>query len=342
MENMLPLISVIIPVYNVEKYLKRCMDSVLNQTYTNLDIVLVDDGSTDKSGDLCDEYQQIDSRVRVIHKKNGGLSDARNIGIENARGEYLTFVDSDDELVLDCVEYLYRLICKYNCSISSCAAQVIIEKNRKVYKNKLYTDEILSAHNGLKNMLYQKGIGVSAWGKLYKKELFSKTGIRYPIGKFAEDTGTTYKFLLIVPAIAWGYQCKYKYWIRENSLTTSSFTPKHFDLIELADNMVHDIYRHFPDLQNATLAFQMFARFSTLNRLLRSNDNYEKEKGEIIRFIKTNGGEVLKDTDAPRITKIATLLLKISPRLYGFCWNAYCWVKKDSGAKTINEKMNRF
>lgn len=329
MDNGLPLISVIIPVYNVEKYLKRCMDSVLNQTYTNLDIILVDDGSTDQSGELCDGYQQIDSRVHVIHKKNGGLSDARNTGIETARGEYLTFVDSDDELVLDCIEYLYRLIHKYNCGISSCGTQIVIEKNQKIYKEGFHTDELLSAHDGLKNMLYQKGVGVSAWGKLYKKELFLETGIRYPIGRLAEDTGTTYKLLFIVPAIVCGSQYKYKYWIRENSLTTSAFTPKHFDFIEMADNMAHDVCEKFPDLKNAALNSQLQGRFSTLNRLLKENGKYQEEKIKIIKFITDNGMKLLMDVNVPRRTKLGILLLKMNLRLYSICWRIYYWLKKE-------------
>lgn len=329
MDNALPLISVIIPVYNVEKYLKRCMDSVLNQTYTNLDVVLVDDGSTDQSGKICDRYQQIDSRVRVIHKKNGGLSDARNAGIENARGEYLTFVDSDDELVLDCIEYLYNLICKYNCYISGCDNQVIIEKNQKVYKKERYTDALVSSHEELKNILCEKSIGGSACGKLYKKELFSETGIRYPVGKLAEDTGTTYKFFLVVPSIACGYQCKYKYYVRANSITTADFKPEHFDFIEMADKMAHDVCQYFPDLRNAALGAQIRGRFSTLNRLLKVDGKYYREKMDIVRFIRANGMKLLTDTDIPFRTKIAVLLLAANLSLYEICWKIYYWMKKE-------------
>ena len=106
------LISVIIPVYNVELYLRRCIDSVIKQTYKNLEIILVDDGSTDKSGEICDEYASLDNRISVIHKENGGLSSARNAGLKNAHGEYFGFVDSDDAIVEDMYEYLYDILLK--------------------------------------------------------------------------------------------------------------------------------------------------------------------------------------------------------------------------------------
>lgn len=327
MDNALPLISVIIPVYNVEKYLKRCMDSVLNQTYTNLEIVLVDDGSTDQSGKLCDSYEQIDFRIKVIHKRNGGVSDARNVGVENTKGQYITFIDPDDEVEWDYIEYLYHLICKYNCQIASCAAQVIVEANGNIYKQEADADEILSAHDGLKNILYQKNIGVSVWGKLYAKFFFEE-GICYPVGKLAEDTGTTYKFLLSTSFIACGYRCKYKYHIRNYSITTSAFTSQYFDFVEMADNMAHDVCKKFPDLKNAALNFQMQGRFSTLNRLLRDNGKYQKEKIKIIKFITDNGIKLLMDVNVPKRTKLGILLLKMNLRLYSMCWGFYRWLKK--------------
>ena len=118
--NKQDLISVIVPVYNVENYLKRCLDSIINQTYQNIEIILIDDGSTDNSGNLCEDYKKIDNRIKVVHKTNGGLSDARNTGIKKAKGKYITFVDSDDYVEYDYVEYLYNLIKKYDTNISFC------------------------------------------------------------------------------------------------------------------------------------------------------------------------------------------------------------------------------
>lgn len=121
------LITIIIPVYNVEKYLRECIDSVIAQTYKNLEIILVDDGSIDKSGEICDEYSKKDSRIRVIHKKNGGLSDARNVALDIAKGEYIGFIDSDDYIEKDMFETLYKLAEKYHAEISSISFYKILE-----------------------------------------------------------------------------------------------------------------------------------------------------------------------------------------------------------------------
>lgn len=130
---MFPLISVIIPIYNVEKYVKRCLDSVLNQTYCHLEVILVDDGSTDSSGKICDEYKKMDTRIRVIHKSNEGVSSARNLGIEVANGEYIAFIDSDDAMEKDCIEYLYRLIQENHCSLSICSYRIRFEGKNKYH-----------------------------------------------------------------------------------------------------------------------------------------------------------------------------------------------------------------
>ena len=126
------LISIIVPVYNVEKYLNRCIDSILLQTYNNIEILLIDDGSLDKSSQICDEYMKKDKRIKVIHKKNGGLSDARNAGIDIARGKYITFIDSDDSVEKDLVEYLYKLVINFNTKMSICSHRVIFDEGKRI------------------------------------------------------------------------------------------------------------------------------------------------------------------------------------------------------------------
>ena len=123
------LISIVVPIYNVEKYLEKCINSIIIQTYKNIEIILVNDGSTDSSGKICDIYLKIDKRIKVVHKKNGGLSDARNVGIENAKGKYIAFIDSDDFLDSDFIEILYNLIIEYNADVSCCKCNVIYKLN---------------------------------------------------------------------------------------------------------------------------------------------------------------------------------------------------------------------
>ena len=176
-----PLISVIVPIYKVEDYLKRCVESIRNQTYKNLEIILVDDGSPDHCGEICDGYKKIDERVRVIHKSNGGLSDARNAGLDIMTGEYVTCIDSDDFVSKYYVENLYIAIKEGNCDIS--ASQFVdyydtdpILPGEKVKRIEI---EVLNRADAYKRMLYQNGFEVCAVAKLYKCSFFD--GVRYPL-----------------------------------------------------------------------------------------------------------------------------------------------------------------
>ena len=184
------LISVIIPVYNVEKYLDRCMETVLNQTYGNMEIILVDDGATDQSGKKCDEYALKDERVKVIHKKNGGLSSARNAALEIATGDYIGFVDSDDYID----EYMFEKMLQYcidnDCDISVCGH--FTEKNNKISIEEPIIDQLImyTKMDALETLVEDAMMNNYAWDKLYKAELFK--GVRYPDGRNYEDIATTY------------------------------------------------------------------------------------------------------------------------------------------------------
>ena len=173
-------VSVIVPVYNVEKYLKQCLDSIVDQTLEDLEIVLVDDGSVDSSGTICDEYAKKDSRIEVIHKANGGLSDARNVGISKAKGRYIGFVDSDDYIKEDMYEILLNLIKKYDADVSICNLYDVIDGNECI-RNKENGIREYSRLDILKEVLLDKNIQSYAWNKLYEKELFDE--IKYPIRK---------------------------------------------------------------------------------------------------------------------------------------------------------------
>ena len=217
------LISVILPIYNVSDYLDRCMKSVINQTYKNIEIIMVDDGSTDDSALKCDEYKEKDDRIVVFHKENGGLSDARNYGIKRASGNYITCIDSDDFIDLDYIEYLYNLITKYNVKMSICQHRVLYS-NGKVKEFGKNGEEVLSSKKCLERMLYHDVIDTSAWAKLYDRRLFSD--VEYPKGKLFEDIATTYKLMLQCDEIAVGYESKYNYLVRRDSIVNCSFNPK--------------------------------------------------------------------------------------------------------------------
>lgn len=228
------LISVVVPVYNVEKYLSECVESIVKQSYKNLEIILVDDGSTDNSGIICDEFSKIDNRIIVIHKENGGLSDARNVGIKNAKGQFIYLIDSDDfianEFVIEkmnnlltedidiVVAYCYEkrneenIYCKYDKDIQG----IILTPSQAIglmYEWKTHKYNLTVAHN-----------------KLYRKKLF--VDIEYPLGKLHEDEFTTYKLYLKSRKIAMLNDSTYAYRIREDSIMTSDYNAKRLDIFK--------------------------------------------------------------------------------------------------------------
>lgn len=218
------LISVIVPVYNVENYLHECLGSILRQTYQNLDIILVNDGSTDRSGQICDDYAAKDSRIRVIHQENGGLSKARNVGIAAARGAYLTLVDSDDGIHEPFIETLYDQLIAHQADMAISNYYKYDERDGKFYFHNLNQDDLVELLSPQECIDYQCGIkdyvGVStitAWGKLFKKSLFD--GVRFPVGRLMEDEMTIHKLYLKSDKIVFINKNYYLYRIRETSIT---------------------------------------------------------------------------------------------------------------------------
>ena len=218
------LVTVIIPIYNVENYLHRCVDSILNQTYKNLEIILVDDGSPDNCGKISDDYALLDQRVKVIHKENGGLSDARNVGVDIAKGSYITFIDSDDWVHEDYIQKLYDLLIETNSDISMCdhirLSSQDIHLETGIEEIHEFTN--YEALTKLTGKLYVQM--VVAWGKLYKSHLFKS--IRFPVGRLHEDEFTTYKLIYIAKKIVYTTTPLLYYWQREDSIMGSGFNLK--------------------------------------------------------------------------------------------------------------------
>lgn len=237
------LISIIVPVYKVEKYIHQCVDSIINQTYKNIEIILVDDGSPDNCGKICDEYAEKDSRIKVIHKENGGLSDARNCGIDAASGDWLMFVDSDDWLHNHTVEKLYDAVNKYGVSVSVCNYEETSEENPCV-------DTAISAELWAPKDIYiNKHITATvAWGKLYRKNCFDE--IRYPVGKIHEDEFVTYRILFAQEKIAFIDQPYYAYYINSEGITKSKWNIHRLDAVEA----LYQQYFYFKDTNDLLLA----------------------------------------------------------------------------------------
>lgn len=207
------LISIIVPVYNVEMYLEECVNSIINQTYKKLEIILVDDGSTDNSSKICDNFAEKDNRIKVIHKENGGLSDARNAGIEIANGKFIQFIDSDDYIDLDMIELLYNNAKKYNADISMCSHYILAEECTPEGTNTL---TVYNRVEVLKEVLLDEKVRSYAWNKLFASKLFKE--IRFPKGKVFEDILTIPKLFEKANTIVLDDVSKYYYRQRKGSI----------------------------------------------------------------------------------------------------------------------------
>lgn len=220
-----PLISIIVPIYRVEDYLRRCVDSLLAQTYENLEIVLVDDGSPDKCPAICDEYARRDERVRVIHQKNAGLSGARNSGIDAAKGEYLAFVDSDDYVAPDFIEALYGLAKETGCAIAQCRFAYVHgeplqsgdSRSFRIYRGECLMEQLYGPED-------EATYFVVAWNKLYRRELFGH--IRYPEGRIHEDEAATYLLFHEGKKLAFLDRALYGYYTENTGSITARFSRK--------------------------------------------------------------------------------------------------------------------
>ena len=210
-------ISIIIPIYNVEKYLPACVESILQQTYKNLEVILVDDGSPDRCPVICDELAQKDDRIRVIHQKNKGLSGARNTGIDNAQGDYLIFVDSDDTVEQTLVEELYTYAEKWNCAIVACGRNYIFEDGQIVCKIAHDESKVYGFEEAMQEMNSFRLFDMSAWAKIYRKELFED--IRFPEGKLSEDYYIMYKLFDKAQTIGYVAKPLYNYLQRQSSIS---------------------------------------------------------------------------------------------------------------------------
>ena len=239
-----PLISVIIPVYNVEKYIYKCVESIKNQTYKNLEIILVDDGSPDNCPQICDELSKSDSRIKVIHKKNGGLSDARNTGIKKSSGEYIFFADSDDYVEITIIEKLYNALKASQADMSICGYRLVDESGNELSKhNKFESREFTKSEvlQAMADRTYNWILGV-AWNKLYKRSLFNN--ISYPKGKLHEDDYVSHELYNLCEKVCVINENLYNYVQRNGSIINSAWNVHHADGAEALLNRIDFAYKY--------------------------------------------------------------------------------------------------
>lgn len=310
-------ISVVVPIYNVEDYLKQCVDSIIKQDYDNLEIILVDDGSTDQCGEICDAYAKHDSRIRVIHKPNGGLSDARNAGMDITTGEYITFVDSDDALTTDTISYLYRILKDNNADISCCQRIEIDETGNPLHKpNTIDDSEILMFD--VESAICSKDVDTVAWGKLYKIELFAD--VRYPVGRLHEDIFTTHKLIGASKKIVVGYKPGYLYRLRTNSISNVRFTHKHLDIIYGKIEKRDYLKIHFPSLESIGNADIVYGACICSIRMAKANYKNKADIKFVQKQIRLYERDFLKYGKNRLSTKLFSLLafcnLNLTLKLY--------------------------
>lgn len=298
-------VSIVIPVYNVERYLERCIDSVIQQSYANLQIILVNDGSTDRCPQICNQYAEKDKRIEVIHKKNGGLSEARNYGLEVATGKYITFIDSDDFVHYKYVEYLFSILQQNAADISVCSFQrfsKIEDIEEKCQKDKKIS---FTGVQALENLCYQKEIKNSACAKLYKMELFKE--VYYPVGRLYEDLATTYKLLYRANKVVWSNKEYYYYFYRPGSIMNAKFSEKNLDRIENSKELLDFVEKKIPLINEAAKTRFFVSNIQVLRELPLKEEKYKEIICEVKENIKKYRRCVIKNKSAKLIIRIIAL-----------------------------------
>ena len=310
-------VSIVVPVYNVEDYLKYCVDSLINQSYKNIEIILVDDGSTDDSGRICDEYAQEDDRVRVLHIENGGLSNARNTGVNVASAEWVIFIDSDDYYDRRTVEYLVQLQKKYAVDLVATSVIEVRDFQSDDFIGSLTDIDSLKLdrYTALKEMFYGNIVGTHPGGKLYKKEILMK--FPFPKGMIYEDLAVSFEHIGACNEIAVGYINLYKYYRRPGSIVNSSYSDKFLDFykaIELNREYVERDYPNDQEMKKALTVRYVFKGLHVVHALLGSQ-MYE-QVNKIRKEYRRSWKDILINSHITRKNKLKYLLLLLSPHLY--------------------------
>ena len=269
------LLSIIVPVYNVEKYLKECVASLLHQTLKQYEIILVDDGSTDSSGRICDRYASKDSHIRVVHKENGGLSSARNAGLDVAKGRYIGFVDSDDYILPDMYEKLIAELEFTHAEIAICSYFVFTEFKeikKYVYPKKKYKKYAYTTAETLKNF-FLRNISESVWDKVYAAELWKDR--RFVEGEINEDTNVVYELLKTSSKTVFLDLKMYGYRQRKGSITKSGYSSK-FKVVEKhLEELERSVAREYPELMIYVKQFMSIHYYCLLNAIRHSNEPWK-------------------------------------------------------------------
>jgi glycosyltransferase involved in cell wall biosynthesis len=309
-----PKISIIVPVYKVEPYIHKCIDSILAQNLKDFELILVDDGSPDNCGNICDEYAKKDSRIKVIHKENGGQGSARNVGIDIAKGDYIGFVDSDDWIEEDMYELLYNMCVKNNCDIANCTSTIHF-KNKTVRNG----SHLLTIHNrneAMKVMLEGELYDEVVWTKLIKRSLLKD--IRFPVGIIYEDTAFTYQVIHKSEKVCCIGAPKYHYVKRDNSTMDQAIKNIKIDAVLIYEDMCQFIVKNYPDLIGLVVLKLANNAMVILNLISSSNysDTYKKDYYKVAQVLNKHFSQTIRLKNYPRNVKLLLMAAKLHPVLY--------------------------
>lgn len=319
-------VSVIIPVYNVEKYLPRCIKSVLDQTYQDLEIIFVDDGTKDNSGVMCDEFATKDNRIRVIHKENGGLSSARNAGIEIATGDAIFFLDSDDYISKECIEKMVSLMKENNADISIVQMKYISEDvNNECADIKSENIVVMNSERAIEESLYQKLYTCCAPAKLYKKVAIGD--IRFPLGRISEDLATCHLFLNNAEKIVYSNYYGYYYRQHESSIM-HVFNPKRLDALEWTAEIERFCKTNYPSIIKASYCRTFNVAIHLLLDLPSDDLIHDIYYNQIWSEIRRTRIKILMDNKVRKREKIAAILSFCGEKILKSVWNSKIAVKR--------------
>lgn len=320
--NNLPLISVIVPVYNAEKTIEACINSILSQDYKNIEIVLIDDGSKDSSLSLCEKYSNTNDNVHVFHYENAGAAEARNRGIDNANGDLIAFIDSDDLILPNYISYLYELMQEFSSDIAVCSyIKLYANKLKGYYSAGKFNSSLFETNNkdnyrvsfnrveAVKRLLYQRNFISAPWGMLSKKSLF--TNVRFPKGKRAEDMATIYRLFAEAKSVAYGDNKLYLYIQRKTNTVFSTSNLLNPDYYSHCINMVDFIRASMPEAIPAAKSRLFSACFQILSETPATDAN-KVLVGDIYQTIEDIRKDILKDSHGKLRNRAAAFISCIS------------------------------
>ena len=309
------LISVIVPVYNVAQYLEKSIASIQQQTYQNLEIILVDDGATDESGRLCEQIAEEDERVLVYHKENEGLSQARNDGLKQAHGDYVIFIDSDDYIHSEMIASLYQQLVKEDADVSSCGVMNVYANSESPQTENQDDYFVCDTETFLREYLIGEKIPGTICNKLIKKEVAAQ--LTFPKGLIYEDAYYHFDLIKVAKKYVVNTNPYYYYFHRGDSITTKPYAEKDLAYIDIYQKFYTEVVKEYPNLTEVAFFRLAYAHFFILDKMLL-DDNFKefKDYPRIYGYLKKHAFAIFKNTIFRKGRRISALALFVNVRLY--------------------------